>query len=192
MWARERRVWALGVRVELPLQPLVKLPSMEVGVSGDGLAGRAAIVVAPHLQQGVRLDENGTVIPDLEPFPFQQGLADIAYMAVARIGLCGQIGDAPCSIRVAQQDAQDGCRLRGEDGAQRTGLGAGLVCDGALNVDGVEHEPRVPGQIEVGDIVVGADGARLRRRVGADKHGNEAPAAKCFTGLAQSRTQLSS
>ena len=74
-----------------------------------------------------KVDENGTVVPDLEPFPFQQGLADIAHMAVARIGLCGQIGDAPCSIRVAQQDAQDGCRLQGENGAQRAGLGAGLV-----------------------------------------------------------------
>jgi hypothetical protein len=108
-------------------------------------------------------------------------------MAVARIGLCGQIGDAPSSIRGAQQDAQDGCRLRGEDGAQRTRLGAGLVSNGALNVNGTERQPRVAGKIEVGDIVVGADGARLWRQVGADKDGYEVAAAVRVTGLAQSR-----
>ena len=108
-------------------------------------------------------------------------------MAVARIGLRGQIGDPPRSTWVAQQNAQDGCRLRGEDGAQRAGLGAGLVCDGALDVDSAECEPCIADQIDVGDIVVGADGARLRRQVRADKNWNEAPAAKCFTGPAQSR-----
>ena len=61
----------------------VKLPSMEMGVSGDGLAGRAAIVLAPRLQQRVRLEENGAVIPDVELFPFLQSLADIAHVAVS-------------------------------------------------------------------------------------------------------------
>ena len=36
---------------------------------------------------------------------FQQGFPYIAHMAVAGMGLCGQIGDAPCSIRVAQQNS---------------------------------------------------------------------------------------
>ena len=75
---------------------------MEMGISGDGLAAWSAIALAPRFQQGVRLNEDGTVIPDLESFPFQQGLADIAHMAVARLGPRGQIGDTPCATRFEQ------------------------------------------------------------------------------------------
>ena len=178
---------ALGVPVKLPPKPLMKLPAMEMGVRPNGLAGRPAIVLAPRFQQGVRLGENCAAIPDLKPLPLQQGLADIAHMAVARMGLRGQIGDAPGSIRLAQQDAQNGGRLRGEHRTQRTGLRAGLFCDSTLNVYVVECKPRIPEQIEVSDIVLVADGARFWRQIGADEHRDEVSAAIHFIRLAQSR-----
>ena len=106
-------------------------------------------------------------------------------MAVARPGLCRQIGDAPGAFRFAKQGPQDRCRLRGEDRAQRTGLRDGPLRHGALYVNGVECEPRVPDQIEIGGVVVQADGAGFRRQVKTDDHWNEAPAATCFARLAQ-------
>ena len=59
-----------------------KLPSMEMGVPGDGLGSRVAIALAPRSQQGVRLDENRAVILDLE-----ESAAARAMHALAGLGL---------------------------------------------------------------------------------------------------------
>lgn len=132
---------------------------MEIGIFGDRFAGRSAIAFAPGFQQGFRLNETDAAFPELKPLPCQQGLAGIAHIAVARMDLRRQTGDASTVSGIVEQDAQDRRRLRSENRAWRTSLRVGPVRDGTLEVDGVECESRVPHQIEIGDLVVQADDA---------------------------------
>ena len=123
----------------------------------------------------------------LAPFAFEQGLANVAHVAEAGVGGFCEVGDAPCAAGIAKEDAQDRGGLGGEDRPQSPSFGLGPVRDGAVDVDTVEGEADVPDEIQVRDIMVGADRPGLGRQVRTHDHGDPTSAGVAVTGLASIR-----
>ena len=95
-------------------QTIAQLVPVENRVSADVTAGGLTVVLAPGVQQRIRLGEDETVVRDFDPFPVEQRFADIAYVPEAGVGCLGQVRDAPCAGRVAQENPEDCARPRSE------------------------------------------------------------------------------
>ena len=148
----------------------VELRAVEMRVCVESMAPWLAVVFAPGPHEGIGFGEHDAVLPPVDPLPCVEGLADVADVAKAGIGARCEVGYEPVPVRLPQQGAQDGGRLRGEYRAQAAALGLRLGGNAPFDVDTVEDEAGVAFEVEVCGIVVAADRPRVRGKVRTDDH----------------------